>query len=201
MASTIFSGLNKFFNLLFSSKAMFSLAFVVVISAALALILCCIFLELWTTGLLCHHYPLLQMPHSLPSYVFPCCWTSVPTDPGIGWNFWSQGKTNIVPWPPLWSRGLLEFGWNGVSMFGSPHWWIWACKLHFFWPALAADLQIYLWSFGPSETSSTIRELTVLQDSNARLRWSISLWKDCSLLGLRPNNILHWAAHAPRCSL
>ena len=47
MASTIFSGLNKFFNHLFPSKALFSLAFTVAFSAAWALILCCLFLELW----------------------------------------------------------------------------------------------------------------------------------------------------------
>ena len=50
MASTIFSGLSKSFNFLFSSNALFSLDFTVAISAAWALILFCLFLELWDTS-------------------------------------------------------------------------------------------------------------------------------------------------------
>ena len=46
IASTIFSGLNKFFNFLFSSKALFSLDFTAAISAASASILCCLLQEL-----------------------------------------------------------------------------------------------------------------------------------------------------------
>ena len=57
IASTIFSGLNNFFNFLFSSRALFSLAFTAAILAAWALVLCCLFGSCGTIDLPSPHYP------------------------------------------------------------------------------------------------------------------------------------------------
>ena len=47
MACTIFSGLKKLFNFLFSWRALFSLVFILAILAAWASIFACLCLELW----------------------------------------------------------------------------------------------------------------------------------------------------------
>ena len=121
IVSTIFSGLNKSFNFLFSSRALFSLPFTKVILAAWALILLFLFLELWDKCSL--DSPLSTVADvALTAFVhFPYYWTSGLTYPKIAWNFQSQGKTNIVPWQSLRNMGPLGFGQIDVSMTGWPH--------------------------------------------------------------------------------
>ena len=68
------------------------------------------------------------------------------------WNSQSQGKTIIVPWPPLQSRGLSNCGWTDVLGLDLPLLKILACELISFSPAVITHLQTYAQSLVPSET-------------------------------------------------
>ena len=68
MASTKLSRLNKLFNCLLSCRALFILAFILVISAAWASILFCLCLELWDR---CSGSPLSTA--AIVTFVLACC--------------------------------------------------------------------------------------------------------------------------------
>ena len=68
MASTIFSGLKKLLSFLFSWRALFSLVFILAISAAWASIFACLCLELWDK---CFWSPLSTA--AVVTIAFVCC--------------------------------------------------------------------------------------------------------------------------------
>ena len=98
MASTIFSGLNRSFNILFSLNALFSLSFTVVISVAWASILFYLFWELWDN---CCYVSLLSTATDVVCTTFahlPLLLSINANQPQNWVELSESGKTNIVPW-------------------------------------------------------------------------------------------------------
>ena len=190
MASTNQSRLNISFRFWFSSRAWFNSDLTVAISAAYISIL---FWCLWVVGQLlvmwCDPNNLLTTNCHRCCINCLCAFSLAAKHHGhltlkLEWNSQSQtlspgchskvGVSQIVS--ILMSEGLIclpqEFWLMSYNFLTS------ICSLS----ANASSVSLAFWD----QFQNPYQGLTISEDRKARLRWSFSLWKDCSPLGVKP---------------